>query len=76
MESKEKNILFSILKEDSDLKSVVYNNMDDRNKKAFDILADKDKTPEQALKEAAKHMFTDDKTGKPLSYPEMRYRYG
>ena len=50
--------------------------MDDRNKKVVDILTQNDKTPEQALKEITKHMFTDDKTGKPLSYPEMRYRYG
>ena len=46
------------------------NKMDDYNKKAATVLKN------QGIDEAVKHMFTDQDTGKPLSYSEMRYRYG
>ena len=45
-------------------------NMDDLNKKAATILITKG--PDAAIK----HMFTDQTTGKPLTYGEMRSRYG
>ena len=45
-------------------------NMDDNNKKACNILAT------EGASAAVKHMFTDPKTGKPLSYAEMRSLYG
>jgi hypothetical protein len=45
-------------------------NMDDVNKKAATILITKG--PDAAIK----HMFTDQTTGKPLTYGEMRSRYG
>ena len=44
--------------------------MDDANKKALDVMATK------GIDEAVKHMFTDQKTGRQLSYGEMRMRYG
>ena len=44
--------------------------MDERNKKAYKVLATKGEAA------AVKHMFTDDKTGRQLSYSEMRSRYG
>ena len=44
--------------------------MDDNNKKAMDVMQ-KD-GPEAAIK----HMFTDQETGRQLSYAEMRSRYG
>ena len=44
--------------------------MDDLNKKAATILITKG--PDAAIK----HMFTDQTTGKPLTYGEMRSRYG
>ena len=45
-------------------------NMDNVNKKAATILITKG--PDAAIK----HMFTDQTTGKPLTYGEMRSRYG
>lgn len=48
-----------------------YDKMDENNKKGMDVLAttnDWDKT--------AKYMMTDQKTGRQLSYSEMRSRYG
>ena len=45
-------------------------NMDDVNKKAATILITKG--PDAAIK----HMFTDQTTGKPVTYGEMRSRYG
>jgi hypothetical protein len=49
--------------------SSIYQNMDDANKKALLILGTK------GLDEAAKHMMNP--TGdKPLSYAEMRARFG
>jgi hypothetical protein len=50
--------------------SHLYNNMDDNNKKAIDTLSNK------GTNAMIQHMFTDQETGKPLSYAEMRSRYG
>ena len=47
-----------------------YIGMDDRNKKAIDVLKN------AGTSAAVKHMFTDDNSGKPISYAEMRQRYG
>lgn len=47
-----------------------YKDMDSNNKKAADILSSK------GSKEAVKFMFTHPKTGKKLSYSEMRSLYG
>ena len=47
-----------------------YEAMDSNNKKAADVLASKGSS------EAIKFMFTDQDTGRQLSYAEMRYRYG
>lgn len=47
-----------------------YDQMDDANKKAMDVMQ------KDGPKEAIKHMFTDQKTGRQLSYSEMRYLYG
>ena len=47
-----------------------YNQMDDHNKKAADVM----KT--QGLDAAIQHMFTDQETGRQLTYGEMRARYG
>ena len=45
-------------------------NMDEDNKKALNVM----KT--EGIDGAVKHMFTDQKTGRQLSYSEMRMRYG
>ena len=47
-----------------------YEGMDDTNKKAVDVMA------EEGMETAVKHMFTDEKSGRTLSYAEMRSRYG
>ena len=47
-----------------------YENMDDNNKKATDILAGR---PDS---EFFKHVFTDQDSGKNLTYAEMRERFG
>ena len=44
--------------------------MDDANKKALDVMAT------EGMDSAIKHMFTDQETGRQLSYAEMRSRYG
>jgi hypothetical protein len=44
--------------------------MDDANKKAMNVFATK------GVDAAIKHMFTDQETGRQLSYGEMRARYG
>ena len=44
--------------------------MDDANKKAMNVFATK------GVDAAIKHMFTDEKTGRKLSYGEMRNLYG
>jgi len=51
-------------------KSEFYDVMDDVNKKAMDVWAEK------GSEAAVKHMFTDQETGRTLSYSEMRSRYG
>lgn len=48
----------------------VYDSMDANNKKALDVMATK------GAESAVKHMFTDQESGRPLSYAEMRMRYG
>lgn len=48
----------------------IYDSMNERNKKAMDVMAS------QGAEAAVKHMFTDQRTGLPLSYAEMRMRYG
>jgi hypothetical protein len=45
-------------------------NMDEDNKKALNVM----KT--EGMDAAVKHMFTDQETGRQLSYSEMRMRYG
>ena len=47
-----------------------YNHMDDHNKKAVDVMRT------QGMNAAIQHMFTDQETGRQLSYGEMRARYG
>ena len=47
-----------------------YEGMDDANKKAVNVMA------EQGMEAAVKHMFTDEKSGRQLSYAEMRMRFG
>ena len=44
--------------------------MDDPNKKALDVMAN------EGMDAAVKHMFTDQESGRQLSYAEMRSRYG
>ena len=44
--------------------------MDELNKKALDVMAT------GGMDAAVKHMFTDQETGRQLSYGEMRMRYG
>lgn len=46
-----------------------YNKMDDYNKKAADVFRN------EGTREAVKRMLTDE-DGNPLSYAEMRWRYG
>lgn len=47
-----------------------YNKMDNLNKDASDIMATGN------IEKAIEHMFKDEKTGKQLTYAEMRSRYG
>jgi hypothetical protein len=49
---------------------IFYDKMDDVNKKAMDVFAS------QGMDAAIKHMFTDQETGRTLTYGEMRARYG
>ena len=51
-------------------KTSFYEGMDDANKKATDVMA------EQGIEAAVEHMFTDQQTGRKLSYGEMRSMYG
>ena len=44
--------------------------MDEANKKAAEVLQN------QGTKEFIEHVFTDQDTGRKLSYAEMRMRYG
>ena len=47
-----------------------YEGMNDTNKKALNVMT------EQGMEAAVKHMLTDEKSGRQLSYAEMRSRYG
>jgi len=47
-----------------------YAHMDDYNKKAAKVLKN------EGIDAAINHMFTDQETGRQLSYAEMRARYG
>lgn len=77
METEDKtNLESGILKVNDGTKNQFREKMNDKNKKVYDILTQKDKDTEDNIKEAVKYMFTDEKTGKKLSYPEMRYLYG
>tara|TARA_A100001388_G_scaffold209382_1_gene159862 strand:+ start:57 stop:296 length:240 start_codon:yes stop_codon:yes gene_type:complete len=49
---------------------ITYDNMDDHNKKAVDVMKTK------GMSAAIEHMFTDQDTGRQLTYGEMRARYG
>jgi len=51
-------------------KTPFYEVMDDANKKSLDVMAS------EGMEAAVKHMFTDQETGRQLSYGEMRMRYG
>ena len=51
-------------------KTEFYDEMDDANKKALDVMA------KQGMEAAVEHMFTDQDTGRKLSYAEMRSLYG
>ena len=72
--------LFSVVKvcdediKDIDKQSTIPNNtpfgMNEENKKALEVLNNKGK------EEFMKHVFTDQETGRKLSYSEMRMRYG
>ena len=72
--------LFSVVKvcdediKDKDKQSKIPNNtpfgMNEENKKALEVLNNKGK------EEFMKHVFTDQETGRKLSYSEMRMRYG
>jgi hypothetical protein len=53
-----------------DIIACSYEHMDNNNKKAADVM----KT--QGMEAAIQHMFTDQRSGLPLSYAEMRARYG
>ena len=44
--------------------------MDEPNKKAIDVMAT------EGMEAAVKHMFTDEQSGRQLSYSEMRSRFG
>ena len=44
--------------------------MDENNKQALDVMKNK------GMNAAVKHMFTEQKTGRQLSYGEMRMLYG
>tara|TARA_Y100000991_G_scaffold198169_1_gene169060 strand:- start:1370 stop:1849 length:480 start_codon:yes stop_codon:yes gene_type:complete len=48
----------------------IYNEMDDNNKKATDIMAS------QGMDKAIEHMFLHPETGEPMDYATMRHFYG
>ena len=50
--------------------STFYQGMDNTNKLATDVMAN------EGMEAAVKHMFTDQDTGRQLSYSEMRSRFG
>lgn len=55
---------------DIDKKYIFYDQMDDANKKAMDVLQTK------GMSAAIEHMFKDPESGRQLTYGEMRARYG
>ena len=50
--------------------STVYQAMDESNKQATNVMAN------EGMAAAVKHMFTDQDTGRQLTYGEMRARFG
>jgi len=54
----------------SELKMPINPNMDEANKTAANVFNT------QGEKAFLKHIFTDQETGRQMSYAEMRYRYG
>jgi len=56
--------------ESSKLKMPINSNMDEANKTAANIFNT------QGEISFLKHIFTDQETGRQMSYAEMRYRYG
>lgn len=56
--------------ESSKLKMPIIPNMDEANKTAANVFNT------QGKKAFLKHIFTDQETGRQMSYSEMRYRYG
>lgn len=53
-----------------ELKMPINPNMDEANKTAANVFNT------QGEKAFLKHIFTDQETGRQISYAEMRYRYG
>ena len=53
-----------------ELKMPINPNMDEANKTAANVFNT------QGEKAFLKHIFTDQETGRQMSYAEMRYRYG
>ena len=58
------------LTSEPELKMPINPNMDEANKTAANIFNT------QGEKAFLKHIFTDQETGRQMSYAEMRYRYG
>ena len=58
------------LKSEPELKMPINPNMDEANKTAANVFNT------QGEKAFLKHIFTDQETGRQMSYSEMRYRYG
>ena len=61
------NIIDNVVK---DNKMPINPNMDEANKTAANVFNT------QGEKAFLKHIFTDQETGRQMSYAEMRYRYG
>lgn len=61
------NIIDNVVK---DNKMPINPNMDEANKTAANVFNT------QGEKAFLKHIFTDQETGRTMSYSEMRYRYG
>ena len=58
------------LTSEPELKMPINPNMDEANKTAANVFNT------QGEKAFLKHIFTDQETGRQMSYAEMRYRYG
>ena len=65
-------VVSDVVKEVSKVKPVmpINPNMDEANKTAANVFNT------QGEKAFLKHVFTDQETGRTMSYSEMRYRYG